>query len=214
MVKNLYRFIARIERVVYYCDSSILLCLHGSPRDPARGHPSLSQACVTHWPICMCNMYCASPRIFKDARATENYDVLKCLWVASGFPIRIGTDAPRRVKAATREGHPAPWLAGDINNTWVRMQHLVGRGNVWTLRNLGVGDIIREAIRTVITKLRGRCQSTFAAVISCWDHSLQPFLCLRVSALISSIIASGPFATWSSLWCCVASLQFVLQIRM
>ena len=86
--------------------------------------------------------------------------------------------------------------------------------NVWTLRNLGAGDIIREAIRTVITKFRGRCQSTFAAVISCWDHSLQPFLCLRVSALISSITASGPFATWSSLWCCVASLQFVLQIRM
>ena len=97
VVKNLYRFVARIERVVYYCDSSILLCLHGSPRDPARGHPSLSQACVTHWPICMCNMYCASPRILKDARATKNYDVLKCPWIASGFPIRIGslvTEAP------------------------------------------------------------------------------------------------------------------------
>ena len=63
----------------------------------------------------MCNMYCASPRILKDARATKNYDVLKCLWVASGFPIRIGTDAPRRVKAATREGHPAPWLAGELD---------------------------------------------------------------------------------------------------
>ena len=56
--------------------------------------------------------------------------------------IAIATDTPRRVKAATQEGHPAPWLAGDINNTWVRMQHLVGRGNVWTLRNLGVGDLV------------------------------------------------------------------------
>ena len=55
--------------------------------------------------------------------------------------------------------------------------------NVWTLRNLGVGDIIREAIRTVITKLRGRCQSTFAAVISCWDHSLQPFFMLASVSL-------------------------------
>ena len=28
---------------------------------------------------------------------------------------RAGTDAPRRVKAATREGHPAPWLAGELD---------------------------------------------------------------------------------------------------
>ena len=132
MVKNLYRFIARIERVVYYCDSSILLCLHGSPRDPARGHPSLSQACVTHWPICMCNMYCASPRIFKDARATKNYDVLKCLWVASGFAIRIGTDAPRRVKAATREGHPAPWLAGELDPRGAQSEEAPGFSFIWS----------------------------------------------------------------------------------
>ena len=26
-----------------------------------------------------------------------------------------GTHAPRRVKAATREGHPAPWLAGELD---------------------------------------------------------------------------------------------------
>ena len=132
VVKNLYRFIARIERVVYYCDSSILLCLHGSPRDPARGHPSLSQACVTHWPICMCNMYCASPRILKDARATKNYDVLKCLWVASGFPIRIGTDAPRRVKAATREGHPAPWLAGELDPRGAQSEEAPGFSFTWS----------------------------------------------------------------------------------
>ena len=126
VVKNLYRFIARIERVVYVCDSSILLCLHGSPRDPARGHPSLSQACVTHWPICMCNMYCASPRILKDARATKNYDVLKCMWVSPGFPIRIGTDAPRRVKAATREGHPAPGWRGSSTRGELRAKRRQG----------------------------------------------------------------------------------------
>ena len=42
---------------------------------------------------------------------------LTCLWVASGFPVtlRTGTDAPRRVKAATHEGHPAPWLAGELD---------------------------------------------------------------------------------------------------
>ena len=28
---------------------------------------------------------------------------------------RTGTDTPRRVKAATREGHPAPWLAGELD---------------------------------------------------------------------------------------------------
>ena len=26
-----------------------------------------------------------------------------------------GTHAPRRVKAATHEGHPAPWLAGELD---------------------------------------------------------------------------------------------------
>ena len=77
-------------------------------------------------------MYCASPRILKDARATKNYDVLKCLWVASGFPIRIGTDAPRRVKAATREGHPAPWLAGELDPRGAQSEEAPGFSFIWS----------------------------------------------------------------------------------
>ena len=83
-------------------------------------------------PICMCNMYCASPRIFKDARATKNYDGLECLWVASGFPIRISTDAPRRVKAATREGHPAPWLAAELDPRGAQSEETPGFSFIWS----------------------------------------------------------------------------------
>ena len=58
--------------------------------------------------------------------------VCVCVWVASGFLIRIGTDAPRRVKAATREGHPAPWLAGELDPRGAQSEEAPGFSFTWS----------------------------------------------------------------------------------
>ena len=48
-----------------------------------------------------------------ENRVMMAYVSLGSVWLPSCCG--TGTDAPRRVKAATHEGHPAPWLAGELD---------------------------------------------------------------------------------------------------
>ena len=74
-----------------------------------------------------------TPRILKQASASKlmmAYVSVGSVWLPSCC--RTGTDAPRRVKAATREGHPAPWLAGELDPKGAQKEEAPGFSFIWS----------------------------------------------------------------------------------
>ena len=74
-----------------------------------------------------------TPRILEHASASEvmmAYVSLGSVWLPSCCG--TGTDAPRRVKAATHEGHPAPWLAGELDPRGAQSEEAPGFSFTWS----------------------------------------------------------------------------------
>ena len=123
--------------------------------------------------------------------------VCVCVWVASGFLIRIGTDAPRRVKAATREGHPAPWLAGELDPRGAQSEEAPGFSFTWSCsvrysRHPAAYVPPQREPRRRAASTRERMSATGGPATRVVSSSLSALFFVRFALLNPGIISPGP----------------------